>query len=46
MNHNGIQPVRMYGITQDPETSNYMVILEEMKVGNLIQSDDEKIQSK
>ncbi len=28
-------PIGLYGITQDPETSNYMVILLEMKVGSL-----------
>ncbi|GES98969.1 kinase-like domain-containing protein [Rhizophagus clarus] len=27
--------VRIYGITQDPETSNYMIVMELMKGGNL-----------
>ena len=35
VNHYGIQPVKIYGITQDPETLNYMVVLSYMKVGSL-----------
>ena len=27
--------VQLYGITKDPETSNYMIVLSEMKLGNL-----------
>ncbi len=32
---NDSMPIKLYGITQDPETLNYMVVLSYMKVGSL-----------
>ncbi len=34
-NHSEVLPIRLYGITLDLETSNYVIILEEIKDGSL-----------
>src|SRR5271166_4075043 len=33
--NNYLEYVEFYGITQDPKTSNYMIVLEQMPMGNL-----------